>query len=195
METDQKLSIVLDPFTVNFIRLKAKQLCKRTDFSLSDFDDITQDMRLHLWKKAHLFDPTRGNVEAFVTRVLKSWVGMALRYRKRRRRSESYKAVSLERTKVLHEGDITTLGRVLLEEDGRRLTRIEFPSSFEQIDLLDAVEHSLKHLQPNDRAILVHVAENNAVSAARVFGISRRQVHNAMDRVRTQFKKTGLWSD
>jgi hypothetical protein len=48
-------------------------------------------MRLYLLEKAHLFDPVRGNLEAFVTNAINTWVGMELRYRERDKRRESYK--------------------------------------------------------------------------------------------------------
>jgi len=187
--------VVSDPFTVTLIRIKARQLCRRSDFSRSDYDDLQQDMRLYLLEKAHLFDPDRGNIEAFVTKALRTWVAMRLRYRKREKRRESYKAVSLERTPVEYEGGITSLGAVLLEEDGRRLTRTYPISEIEQFELREAIEHAMGSLEPGDRAMLTHVAEHGVANAARTFGVSRRQVSNAIARARAQFEKAGLGSN
>ncbi|MHC4247365.1 MAG: hypothetical protein ACYSUU_11245 [Planctomycetota bacterium] len=47
---------------------------------------MQQEMRLYLWKKADLFDPSRGNIEAFVTTAINSWVGMQLRRLERLKR-------------------------------------------------------------------------------------------------------------
>ncbi len=187
--------IVSDPFTVTLIRIKARQLCRRSDFSRSDYDDIRQGMRLYLLEKAHLFDPVRGNLEAFVTKAINTWVGMQLRYRERDKRRESYKAVSLERTPVECDGDVTTLGQVLLEEDGRRLTQTDPLSSVEQFELREAVQHAMQNVQPEDRAILIHAAEHGVASAARAFSRSRRQVLNVLARARVHFEKAGLGSN
>lgn len=195
MDTNQKQSIVSDPFTVTLIRIKARQLCRRSDFSRSDYDDIRQSMRLYLLEKAHLFDPVRGNLEAFVTNAINTWVGMELRYRERDKRRESYKAVSLERTPVECDGDVTTLGAVLLEEDGLRRTQTDPLSSVDQLELREAVQHAMQNLQPEDRAILTHVAEHGVASAARAFSRSRRQVLNAIARARVHFEKAGLGSN
>lgn len=187
--------IVSDPFTDTLISIKARQLCRRSDFSRSDYDDICQSMRLYLLEKAHLFDPARGNLEAFVTKAINTWVGMELRHRERDKRRESFKAVSLERTPVECDGDITTLGAVLLEEDGRRRTQTYPLPSVEQLELREAVEHAMQNVQPEDRAVLIHAAEHGVASAARAFGRSRRQILNAMARARVHFEKAGLGSN
>jgi len=187
--------VVSNPFTVTLIRIKARQLCRRSDFSQSDFDDLQQDMRLYLLEKEHLFDPARGNLEAFVTNCINTWVAMHLRYRKREKRHESYKAVSLDRTPVECDGDITTLGAVLLEEDGRRLTQTCPISPTEQFELSEALGHVMQGLEPDDQALLIHVAEHGVASAAESLGISRRQVDNAMARIRRRAEKAGLGRD
>jgi len=188
----ERRDIVSDPFTITFIRIKARQLCRRSDFSRSDYDDLRQGMRLYLIEKVHLFDPVRGNLEAFVTRALRTWVAMHLRWRSRDKRRESYKAVSLEGTPVVCNGVMTTLGAVLLEEDGRRLTRTDPISAVEQFELREAIAHAMQHLKPQDHAILVHVAEHGVANAAKAFSISRRQVDNALARVRVHFEESGL---
>ena len=184
--------VVSNPFTVTIIRAKARQLCRRSDFSRSDYDDLRQDMRLYLIKKARLFDPVRGNIEAFVTKALNTWVAMRLRYHNRDKRRESYKVVSLDRTFVECEGDITTLGKVLLEEDGRRLTQTCPISAVERFELSEAIEHAMQNLEPEDRALLIQVTEHGVTGAAKSLGVSYRQVANAMKRIRGIFKKMGV---
>ena len=110
--------IVSHPFTVKVIQIKARLLSRRGDFSLSDFNDLCQDMRVYLLRKAHLFDPKRGNLEAFVNNALDTWVAMELRYRNRHKRYESYRAVSLNSTIVKYEGVLQPLAAIVLEEEG-----------------------------------------------------------------------------
>ena len=185
-------SILSNPFTVTLINVKAHQLCRRSDFSRSDYDDLRQDMRLYLIKKAHLFDPVRGNLEAFVTKALSTWVAIQLRYRNSEKRRESYKTVSLERTAVKCDGEITTLGKVLLEEDGRRMTQAYGISEAEHFELREAVDQAVQKLGPNDRALLIQVAQQGIKRTAKSRGVSWRQVNNAMNRIRAIFKKMGL---
>jgi len=152
-------------------------------------------MRLYLFQKAHLFDPTRGNIEAFVTNALKTWVAMELRYRKRGKRSESYRAVSLEGTPVECEGDVTCLGAVLLEEDGSRRLQVQTISPTEQFELREAINHVMVNLAPQDRELITSVVANGITATARALGVSWRQVANAMARIRCEFEKAGLGVD
>jgi hypothetical protein len=185
-------SLLFDPFTTTYIRIKARQLCSRTDFSLTDDQDLRQEMRLHLIEKAHLFDPQRGNLEAFVTQCINSWVGMQLRYRDRCKRSEEYKAVSLERTEVLCDGVIDMLGDVLLEEDGGRRTRTYAMSAIEDFELRDAMEFVLNNLKPRDLKLLKYVAEHGPSGAPQAIGLTRAQVDESLARIREIMEKSGL---
>jgi DNA-directed RNA polymerase specialized sigma24 family protein len=188
-------SILDNDFANTLIRIKARQLCRRTDFSRSDYDDLQQDMRLYLLEKAHLFDPNRGNIESFITNTLKTWVAMRLRYQNREKRRDSHKAASLERTFVESDGCLTTLGAALLEEDGHRLTQTESISPMERFELRDALKHGLQTLEPDDRALLLEVAEHGITSTAKSRGTSWRQINNAMTRIRRHFEKVGLGSN
>ena len=195
LKQDQGPALILDPFTVTLIRIRARQLCRRSDFSRSDYDDLRQSMRLYLLQKAHLFDPSRGNREAFITQVINTWTAIELRFRRRDKRRRASKAVSLERTTVEFDGDITTLGAVLLEEDGQRLTQTVPLPTLEQFELREAIVHAMRHIQPADRAIVIHVVRHGVASAARTFGTSRRQVLKALARARLHFEKAGLGTD
>ncbi len=184
--------IVSDPFTATLIRVKAKQLCRRSDFSKSDYDELRQGMRLYLLEKAHLFDPERGNLEAFVTNAIKTWVAMQLRYRTCGKRCQDLTAVSLEGTTVEHEGNLTSLVSVLLAEDGHRTTQSYPKSEIEQFELREAIAHVMAQLDPDDRDLLISVAQNGLKATARQLGVSWRQVTNALNRMRGIFEKAGL---
>jgi RNA polymerase sigma factor (sigma-70 family) len=184
--------IVSHPFAVTFIRIKARQLCRRCDFSRSDYDDLRQAMRLYLLQKAHLFDAERGNLESFITKTLKTWVAMRLRYQDREKRRDVHKTASLERTTVECDGEITRLGAALIEEDGQRLAQTQPLSSLDRLELRDALATVIKKLAPEDRKVLAHVAEYGARSAVRSLGVSRRRVEKVMARVRELCESAGL---
>jgi len=189
---DSRQQIVFAPFTVTVIQMKARQLSRRSDFSISDFNDLCQDMRVYLLSKAHLFDPERGNLEAFVNNALDTWVAMELRYRKRYKRRESYHAVSLEGTLVKYEGELQPLGDVVLEEEGCRRTQVYPISRVEEIDRREAIEHVMAKLAPEDRALVQSVAERGVRATAKVLGISWYQVVNALALIRRDFEKAGF---
>jgi len=185
-------TIVSHSFTVTFIRVKAGQLCRRTDYSRSDFDDLRQDMRLYLLEKAHLYDPGRGTIEAFVTNAVSTWVGMDLRRRGRLKRSNGSPTISLEGTMVECEGDTVELGSVLGEGDLLRRTGGGSVSNIEKIGMRDAVHHALTTLAEDERDLLRHVADHGVASAARERAVSRRQIENALARMRGCFEDAGF---
>lgn len=133
--------VVTDPFTQTLIKIKAAQLCRRTDFSRSDRDDLKQGMLLYLVEKAHLFDPARGNLEAFVTNAVNTWVGMEMRFRGREKRRGNLSAISLEGTILEFDGESDTLGALLSEADLRRRTHRTPASPIERIDIANAARH------------------------------------------------------
>lgn len=185
-------TIVSHPFTDTFIRIKARQLCRRTDYSRSDFDDLQQGMRLYLLEKAHLYDPSRGTIEAFVTNAVNTWVGMDLRRRGRLKRSNGSPTISLEGTMVECEGDTVELGSVLGEDDLLRRTGGGGISEIDKIDMRDAVAHAMTTLTDDERDLLRHVVDHGVASAARQRGVSRRQIENALARMRGRFEDAGF---
>jgi hypothetical protein len=188
-------AVVTHPFTINFVQIKAGQLCRRSDFSRSDSEELQQGMVLYLWKKAHLFDPARGNIEAFVTNALTSWVGMELRRRSRLKRRCDYQAISLERTTIECDGDTDSLDSVISESDQERRTQRSGLSPIEMIALREALTHGMGRLSARDRELLLHVAEHGVASAARKSRVSRRQIENAIARMRSRFEDAGLGDD
>lgn len=190
--------VLSDPFTSRLIRIKAAQLCRRTDFSASDYDDLQQSMVVYLLEKRHLFDPARGNVEAFVTNALDSWTKMELRFRGRLKRRGDYTCLSLEGTTVEFNGDADPLDSMLGEADLQRRTHAAGRSAIDDADLRDAVDHAMSGLAPDDQELLRHVAEHGVAATAREWTrrrgrcVSRRQVEKAIRRMRARFEDAGL---
>lgn len=185
--------VVNHPSTAELIKSKARQLCRRTDFSTSDLDECEQEMHIYVWRKSHLYDPARGRVEAFVTIALKSWVGMELRRRHRHKRWNGRPTLSIERTKIECEGVSTPLLEVLDASDGPRHTFRVLPTPLDLLVLQECVRHGLARLTPEQRDLLHHVAEHGVASAAREWSerlgrpFSRRQISNEMARIRLRF--------
>lgn len=190
--------LVTDPFTSNLIRIKAAQLCRRRDFSKSDAEDLQQSMLLYLLQKCHLYDPARGTLEAFVITVINSYIGMELRRRHCLKRSGERAAVSLERTPIEREGDSVPLKACIREDDLRRKTGAGTRPPIDSLELSEAVAHAFRQLSRDEQELLMHIAEKGVSSAARRWSereqqpVSRRQVYNALARMRKRFEDAGL---
>ena len=181
-------SIVSNPFTVNFIRSKAAQLCRRPEFSSSDREDLQQDMRLYLLEKADQFDSNKGNLESFVTGTLRTWVAMKLRHDQRQKRRCPHESISLESTMIESDEADVCLAATLTEEDGRRRTGAYPISDIEQFELRETIDQAMDSLEPSERQVWLDVAEHGLAATARSRGMSRRQITAVLDSIRHRLK-------
>jgi len=188
-------SLVTDPFTIHLVRVKARKLCRRSDFSCSDLDDLMQGMLLHLVEKQHLFDPSRGCLEAFVTAAVNSWIKMELRFRGREKRRDAASTISLEGVELTVDGDSEPLGATLGAPDLLRRTLGNEASPTELIEIVDAIQHALRSLSQAERTLLRQVAFYGVAGTARQRRVSRRKVESALARMRDRFIDAGLGSD
>ncbi len=183
--------IASDPSIRILIKSKAAQLCRRSDFSRSDRDDLSQAMSLHLLQKAHLFDPGRGSLEAFVTQAIKKWIKIELRSRGRLKRRGDYATVSLS-TEVEHAGETDSLASLLDEDDRQRRMKRSRRTAEEMVNLRDAIQHVMGSLSPEQRELLQQVSQHGVSPTARDRGVSRRQIENALKIIRCRFEDAGL---
>ncbi|MBL9121356.1 MAG: hypothetical protein JNL80_15720 [Phycisphaerae bacterium] len=193
--------VVSNPFTAKFIRLKAAKLCRRADFSRSDREDIEQGMYGYLLEKAHLYDPKRGNVEAFVTHLVTTWIRMELRFRGRSRRIGRITTISIERTVVELDGDTQSLTGVLAHADQERRTGRHLPCPIEHLEIADAVRHAFAQLGSDEQRLLRFVSEHGVAAAAREWSrrngrtVSRTWIEVRVRRMRARFEDAGLGDD
>jgi len=193
--------LIFHPFTQEHIRIKARQLCRRSDFSKSDFPDLKQEMLLYLWSKAHLFDPTRGTIEAFVTETTKSCIAMILRRRDRMIRRGDIDAISLEGTLIEHDGVTDMLKSVLDEADFTRRTQQERRNPIDLYLLQESVRQTFRTLTPDQQDLLVHIVEHSLSSASREWTrreqrrVTRHEIEKRVLLIRSRFKDAGLSPD
>ncbi|GJQ30462.1 MAG: hypothetical protein HBSAPP03_23460 [Phycisphaerae bacterium] len=180
-------TVVSHPFTSELIRRKAAHLCRRPGFSRTDEEDLRQEMSLYLWTKARLFDAQRGNIEAFVNTALTSWVAMELRRRRRIKRRDGFRAISLEGTFVECDGQLDSLASVTGEADHLRRTGRDTVNFIEHIEVLEAYRAIDAALTRRERALLRDVIDHGVAGAARIRRVSRRQIDRALAAIRNRF--------
>jgi len=181
-------------YVQNLIKIKAKQLRRRPEFKGADQEELQQDLALHVIQKAPLFDPGRGAVNTFIAVVVETAAGMMCRARRRLKRGRSLRVQSLEGTTLRGpDGEDASLAEVLLESDLRRRCGGEGIPDFDRrlmaADLASVLAGLAPHLQRVARLMMDGLRE---AAISRRLGVSRRQVRNAIDEIRSRFKKTGL---
>lgn len=187
-------SIVSNPYAQSVIRIKARQLCRRADFSESDLEDLHQELWLYLVKVARLFNPHRACLETFIARAVDSCVAMILRDRQREKRRAGFDASSLEDSAGGAE-ERGPLSRHLVPTDQSRRTGNVPVDPIERLEVVEAVAVALARLSPRVRAIAERLMHKSPTAVAKEMGISRRQVRNAIDEMEGVFRDAGFGTD
>lgn len=179
---------VLGPFPQNLIKTKAKQLSRQRGFLQGEEEDLRQELTVRLLAVLRRFDPDRGDLDAFMNCVVETATGMIARERSRLKRGGGAQPVSLDQPASSHSGQGPTLASQLTPLDlGRRLGLVPAePISHE------TVQAAVASLSPEDQAVCRELMTGTLSSASRSLAISRRQVRNAIDRIRRAFENAGF---
>ena len=101
-------SVVFTEYAKSCIRVKARQLSRRSKFGKSDVEDIEQWLWQILFKEAKRFDPRRASLNTFIDRVVQTAAGMIVRNMHRQKRAAEKHAISLDQPMASLTGDATT---------------------------------------------------------------------------------------
>ncbi len=187
--------VVSHPYAATLIRIKARQLCRRTDFTRCEVEDLQQSMWAYLIEKAPLYDPARGNFEAFITNLVTTWVGLELRRRGREKRRLAHRNVSIDTTMIEHEGDHVLLGAALCEADLLRRLGRQPESETDRLEVREALAHAIKQLSFEQRVLLADVVASDISTAAERYGVSPSTIRRRLNRMREVFRDAGVDCD
>lgn len=168
--------VVSNPFTAELIRRKAAFLSRSAGFTRSEEDDLRQEMALFLMTKAQLFNPDRGSVEAFVTSVVKSWIGMEVRRRKSCKRRGGLRTFSLTVTFPGSDGESVSLAGLVSEADAHRRTGASAIPHEDGVDIRDEWNAVEALLTVRERALLRDVVKHGLLGTAQKRRIPRRRI-------------------
>jgi RNA polymerase sigma-70 factor (ECF subfamily) len=177
---------VVSAYAQSLIKYKARQLSRKPEFRPSEADDLAQDLLVHLLTQAHQFDPERASPNTFTGVVVEKAAAMLVRARRRKKRGGGIQPVSLEAP--VGAGDETTLAEQLSPLDLARRLGL-FPDESIPRDEINSI---IAGLPPDLQAVCCELQAGNISSAARSLGKSRRQVRNAIDRIRRSFEAQGF---
>ncbi len=182
------------PYVTKLIQVNARRLCRRQEFCDLEPQDMQHELAAAILRQAHHFDPVRGSVNTFISRVVASAALMMVRDQNRQKRCVRIRHSSIERDTVARESGKVPIGELLSAEDRLRHQGIvgdeERDGATATADELRAV---LAGLRPQLQLIcgrLMAGGTQNAV--ARELGVSRRQMRKAMDELRELLKMAGF---
>ncbi len=179
---------VLAAYPRNLIKNKAERLSRQRGFFHREEDDLRQELTLRLLAELQRFDPKRGDLNPFINCVVETAAGMIARERKRLKRGGGVPPVSLDQAVSTRDEHGATLASQLTPLDlGRRLGLVPaqpIPTA--------TVQAAIASLLPEDQDVCRELMAGTTSSAARRPGTSRRQIGNAMQRIRKALEEAGF---
>lgn len=170
-------------YAARLIKFKARQLCHRTGFTLSDQGDIQQTLWLDLIARLPRFDPKKAQLNTFIARVVERKVISIIRHRFAEKRSPEREECSLNDS--------------VLDCDSRTVDRHQLIAEASSVpqrlrELERDVAEVLARLSNLHRTIALGLVRGTINSVAIELGIPRSAVERHIDELREIFDDAGL---
>jgi RNA polymerase sigma factor (sigma-70 family) len=164
-----------DDYIANLISRKARSIIRHPGFTVSDLEDIKQELWLRLLERQKQFDPSRSSFPTFANRVITNRAKDILRDRRAQRRDPVRETWSIN--DMIEDGDGTATSRhETLPGDDLCLP--------EHGDLAHDIAVLRSKLDEDDQPVLdAYVVEESKRRVGKQLDISRRQVDNAISRM------------
>jgi len=184
---------VCDPYVANLIRTKARQLVGQYGLTLSDREDVEQDLKLDLLRRAPNFDGSRAGLRTFATRVIDHAVARMIEYRSAPMRDCRIEVLSLQETVVNSDGEDVRL-EDLPHEDASLHQRGYLSCSMADDQFLEiALARALTRLTPEQRDLCRQLLASRTMSdIAKAKGISRPRLYEIRREIQRVFEEEGL---
>jgi RNA polymerase sigma factor (sigma-70 family) len=153
--TTSECQAQIAPFAIKLAKRISKRLEHRVSLKSFDAEDIEQELITYVLERSSQFDPSKGSIEAFVTRIMRSAAASLIRGSRRQRSNPPLGFVVDSISKMVdgpnHKSE--ELSRSLTSSDGTRRRQTEPRDPFRDVELADAVEHQIQTLPRRYRRI------------------------------------------
>lgn len=186
---NENQNLFFSKYAQTAIRVKARQLVRRPGFTVSDQEDIEQELTLHLLMKADQFDSDRSSINTFISQVVGSAAAMIVRKRERIKRcgGEGVEIKSLESTMIQSEGQSASLAASISSDDNYRRLGREPISATEQFESAYDVANAIAELAPELQSVCRSLSVRNHRQTRSELGMSRRAFDAALVKIREHF--------
>ena len=164
----------LNEYARTLIRVKARQLVRRPEFSRADAEDIEQELAIQIHLKIAQFDSNRSSLNTFLARVVDSSVAMMIRDRGRIKRGGGLR----RKHSIDHETPSHGTGCEL----SKTRTRLDVTS------VLDDLPNELRELCGE-----LMIEKRSKVLKQR--NVSPRRFESSLNLIREHFQKSGINHD
>jgi RNA polymerase sigma factor (sigma-70 family) len=185
---------LLNDYARTLIRVKARQLVRRPEFTVCEAEDLEQELTLRILVQLDRFDPTRSSINTFFARVVNSAVAMLIRERGRIKRNggEGVQIESLEKMVEKADGSPTPLWATISDQDAHRRHQSRPLSDAEAMQLRMDIASVLEQLPSDLRRICEQLMDGSQTNSRQASQLSRRKYQAAMSLIREQFTRSGF---
>jgi len=177
----------IDGHTVRVIQHKAKQLVGHYGFTVSDREDLEQELMLDLLKRLPQFDPKQANRKTFVDRVITHGVASLIACQKAKMRDYRRNGGSLNEKVDSPEGDRVERAD-LLEAETYQPGRPD-----EEVCLLKLDVQAIVARLPDELGVLViSLGTRSVTEIAREMGIPRNVLCKRIEKLRQSFGNAAM---
>ena len=183
----------IDPYAVEIIRFKARQLVGQAGFTASDRDDLEQELILDLLRRLPKYDPSRAKRNTFIARVVEHKIATLIEAQTAHKRDYRRCPCSLnERFEEEEEGRSVERAETLDQEDYLLRIGVEPGAAEELRGLALDVATVVETLPPELRDLCRRLEQETVSEISRDTGVSRATLYESITRLREIFEDAGL---
>ncbi len=184
---------ILDGYAKEVIRHKTWQLIGKYGFTLSDFDDLQQDMMLDLLRRLGQYDPEKAALTTFVARIVDRKISNLIRHQRQEKRDYRRRVSPLDAPIEDRDGQQHHLEEVLSQDAYDSEVGRHVRPEAERLDLRLDLTLVLDELPDDLRDLAIRLQARTVAEIARELGVSRSTLYqNGIARLRKIFEDNGL---
>lgn len=179
-------------YVKNLIRRKAMKMTGSYGFSLSDKDDIKQELLLDLYVRLKHYDREKGDFRGFVRLLVNNKISSLIAAKKAQMRDYRKTGPSLNQVIEIGEGEHTYLHETLTQDDYLRITGKSSQSDLYLNNLSLDIHHTTENMPIQLKELCELLKEYDISDASRKLAINRDTVYEWIKRIKQHFMQGGL---
>ena len=182
----------VDDYAVRIIKRKAKQLVGRVGLTISDREDLEQEMLLDLLHRLPKYNPGRAQRNTFIARVVEHKVATIIEARKAGLRDYRRCRCSLNDRRQDKEGNSIERMESVDQEDYLDRTGRLSRSTADMHRLSMDVRKTVDQLPSELRELCLRLATDTVMEISRETGIPRGTIYESIKKLKAIFQDAGL---
>ena len=182
----------IDPYAVQLIKYKARQLVGQAGFTVSDRDDLEQELVLDLLRRLPKFDSERAQLNTFIARVVEHRIATLIEARKAGIRDYRRCPFSLNDRFEDEEGRSVERVDTLDQEDYLLRTGAQSRPADELSALTIDVAAVLERLPLELRELCRRLKAESVTEISRDTGVPRGTIYESIKKLREIFEDARL---